>query len=184
VELVNMRGTGYQIADVHQALDGALMAARSSALIPATQSMGAYSRSTGALEIPPDWTLLSGIQWQDESGAWRPIRLAAPGRAVTAGPSISYNRLVEVGGSWGYRIDGATVRLAGMTAPGPLTHDEDTTGVNAEWLVAEAVARLLQGSYLRHPTPERRDIVFQAQQKANSLRPLIVNRLPANAVKL
>ena len=183
VELVNMRGTGYQIADVHQALDEAMISARTGSLIPATQTMGTYSRTTGSLEIPPDWVLISGIQWQDEAGAWRPMRIAS--RAGGDGWSVDkYNRLVEVGGTWGYKIDGATVRLAGMTAPERLEHDDDTTGVNAEWLTAQAVANLLQGSYLRHPTQERRDIVFQAQQKANGLRALAVNRIPANAIKL
>ena len=183
VELVNMRGTGYQIADVHQALDTALLSARKTAFTPVTQTMGAYSRSDGSLAIPHDWVLVSAIQWQDDSGAWRPIRISS--RAGGDGWSIDrFARVVEVGGTWGYRIDGATVRLAGAVAPSPLTHDDDSTNVSTDWLKAEAVAILLQGSYLRHPTQERRDLVFQAQQKANGLRPLVVNRLPPNAVTL
>jgi len=184
VELVNTRGTGYQIADIHRALDDALITARDVALSPVSMELTTpFVRDEGVVTIPDGWALISGIQWQDECNRWRSIRIAP--RVGGDGWSVDrFNRLIEIGGGWGYRLDGRTVRLMGAITPDTLVHDDDTTPVNPEWLVAEAVARVVQGAYLRHPTQERRDLVFQAQQKANGLRPLIIHRLPPNSVKL
>jgi hypothetical protein len=184
VELVNTRGVGFTIEAVHQAIDNAMATARTVVSIPLSYAPeSAFDEDDGTVAIPATWRSFSGIEWQDDNGAWRPIRTSP--RYGGDGWSVdSASRTVMVGGTWARRIDGQSVRLRGYGAPAMLTADADRTPVSADWLVAETVSQLLNGASLMYPTPERLRAAERAERGAQGLRYMLATRLAPNTIGL
>ncbi len=181
-ELINTRGIGFTFDDVHRAINAAIAdAAREATVLAAANAT--FDRATGSIAIPDEWSVFSGLQWQDRCDRWRGIIPA--GRLGGAGWSVDrVSRTVQIAGDWAYKLDGRPVRLSGATDPAPLTQDSDETVVNPDWLVAEAAAVLLQGKYLLHPNPQAERTYGMLRQKANQLRVFTVTRRLANSVRL
>lgn len=184
VELINTRGIGFTIDDAHQAINSAMVIARTVTSVPIrTEPAAAFDADAGTVAVPWEWSEVSNIQWQDEAGAWRAIRKAprTGGDGWSVDPAM---REVIVGGRAGQRIDGRPVRLFGYSKPAPLHSDTDRTPVNPDWLVAEAIANLLDAAALSYPSRERERAADRARRDANGLRYMLATHFAPNTVKL
>lgn len=184
VELVNARGIGFTFADVHQALDNAMAIARTVVSDPVYAVIPTpFNALDGFVEVPEEWTKVSGIEWQDGSGRWRPIRIA-PRLGGDGWSPDRANRWILVGGTMGRRIDAKIVRLRGYKPIDPLLTDADTTMVSTDWLVAESISQLLSANALTYPTPERQRAAERAERSAQGLRYMLASRLAPGTVDM
>lgn len=183
-ELINTRGIGFSFADVHQAINNAMAVARTVVSDPVYQVIGtAFDATDGFVDVPEEWTKVSGIEWQDGNGTWRPMRVA-PRLGGDGWSPDRANRWILVGGTWGQRIDGKTVRLRGYKPVGTLDSDSDTTMVSTDWLVAESLSHLLGASALSYPTPDRQRAAERAERAAQGLRYMLASRLAPGTVDM
>ena len=80
--------------------------------------------------------------------------------------------------------DGATMRLIGQTIPDIPVDDDDTTEVNAEWIIARCVSELSSAAYRRNPTPDRERVMGYDLQIEQSVRSRVTKRSAPNTLRL
>jgi hypothetical protein len=94
-----------------------------------------FNQRTGILTIPAEWAEFGGADWTETNGYVRPVR----NRWLRVNPG---RRTVEIWGTGADRASQRSVALFGYPRCQPLLSDDDTTEVNAEWIV-EAVAEAI-----------------------------------------
>jgi hypothetical protein len=183
-EICNMKGTGYKFQDVHDAIDSAIDNGADMALVPAYELVSSYfDDSAGTVAIPDAWVGIGGIQWRDaDDEEWQLLNMSS--RAVGSGWSIDRaNRVVDIAGYTARRINSKQVRLYGFTRPGALVNDDDTTPLDAEWLVKEAMSQLVYAAFMKNPSPERERVLMMNEQRAAIARSKATRRT-GNMIRL
>lgn len=184
-ELCNFRGMGYRFDGVHRAIEYAVESASTTATEAVAMDVAAsFDRVPGTITIPDDWVSINGVQWRDDDDQpWQ--NMTASSRTQGSGWSVDRaNRTISVGSERGYRIDEKSTRIYGFRRAMVPETDSDIVGVNAEWLVAEAVAHLSKAAYRRTPTREREQMMAIDQQQAGILRSRVLRRTGPNVVVL
>ena len=183
-EVVNMHGLGYRFQDVDMAIDTAFQAAVDFAPVQAAYSAGTFDEDSPYIAIPDSWVAISGVEWQDpDTLVWN--RMAYHNRKYGNGWTLDRpSRRVFVSGPTAARVDGATMRLIGQTIPDIPVDDDDTTEVNAEWIIARCVSELSSAAYRRNPTPDRERVMGYDLQIEQSVRSRVTKRSAPNTLRL
>lgn len=178
-ELWNDRGTGVKPSVVHAHIDRAIKAVERNYLTEVTAEYTFDGASPVTAIGQATWVgIVKGGVWEDAAGATHRI----PGADVRIDRA---NRTVELLGDSLWMCDGRTVRLTGYTAAGALSTDASTTEVDAEYIVNQVCAWILQGSW--HKRRDAKDAKAQASEfaaLAASLRPAAVLVPIGNMVSL
>lgn len=184
-EMLNTRGTGFHLQDVHDAINQAIRGIAGRALVPAGTDEIAYSRGT-AIVVPPEFATIENVQWQpanSQCAEWRTLPKAT--RVGGFGWSVDpAAREVVIAGKPGWRLDGGLVKVWGLAPPPELLDDADQTALDPEWLTNATAALLLRGRYLRMPTPETERLVYMLSQKADALERRATSRRSPFSVSL
>lgn len=184
-EMLNTRGTGFRIQDVHDAINQAIRGIANRALVPAGTDDLAYARGN-AIIAPADFATIENVQWKranDQCAEWRSLPKAT--RPNGFGWSVDpATREVVIAGRPGWWIDGGTVKVWGLAPPPELFDDGDETKLDPEWLTNAAAALLLRARYLRMPTPETERLVYMLSQKADALERRATSRRSPFSVSL
>jgi hypothetical protein len=86
---------------------------------------------------------------------------------------IRGQRLLQINGSRGWGLDGASIRISGSKRFAPMTVDTDTTGINPEWLCYQTAAYLLMQGSERMGDQSRTQKYMTYQSRADRLRDLV-----------
>lgn len=175
-EMVNTRGTGFHIQEIHDAINQAIRNIGDRALVPVPMETLAYATGD-EIALPAEFQTIEDVQWQDESDPdeWHSIRKAP--RNTGAGWSVDRaGRSVSLAGAIATTIDGRTVRVWGLAEPEELYADSDETTIDPEYLTMQARANLALERFMRSPTPETERVSFLFEQRAGALRAKTVTR--------
>lgn len=175
-EMVNTRGIGYRIADVHDAINQSIrqVAGRELGSLSSVDSDYAYGT---AITVPAEFVTVEDVQWQDPYDTVRFHALPKASRPNGKGWWVDRaTRTVQITGrirhlnGW-WCEDGPTrsVRVWGLAQPAELYDDDDQTDLDPMWLIANTLSLLLRGRYYRMPTPETERLMYDAVQEARSL---------------
>ena len=184
-EMVNKRGIGFRFVDYHRAINAAINDMADDAPTPVTITSSAFDRATGAVVLPEDFAWVSDVRYLDTAGQWRQVsrtnRLTGNGWQVDRAAGT-----IHVGGPWGYSIHGLTLEITGAKREGPLDHDEDVTGIDAEWIVARS-CYLLMVAGLHGESPgagSRERSASLYLQTSERVRARATRRMPVNMTRV
>lgn len=177
-ELVNTRGVGFRIQDVHDAINQSIASiSEVGYLEPAATTDVTYTRGT-AIALPPEYVTVEDVQWLDSYDATRFHTIPKSPKPNGKGWWIDHaSRTLHITGNLprlnGYPGDSTTrsVRVWGLAAPAKLYDDNDQTNINVGWLIANCQAILLKGRYYRMPTAETERLMYDSIQEARGLLP-------------
>lgn len=156
---------GVGVAEVHRAINHAILAAGDLALSPAQNTAAAFDRDAPSVAIPAGWAFLGYPEWQDEQDLWHPVPRAG-------WRYDRYGRAVELLGRARDLADNRQVRLFGYTAASELASDDAATAVDAEWLAYQCAADLaLRSANSARGYAERERMGAFWQGRADTLRP-------------
>ena len=183
-EIANMHGTGYRFQDVDMAIDAAFEAAADFALEPVSYTVGTFDEDTPYIDIPPTWSAISGVEWQDpDTLVWN--RMAYHHRKYGDGWTLDRPSMrVYISGATQARVDQASIRLIGQQRPATPVDDDDVSGVNSEWIIARCISELSSSAYRRMPTPERERVMGYDLQTEQSVRSRVTKRSSPNTLRL
>ncbi len=175
-EMVNTRGTGFHIQEIHDAINQAIRNIGDRALVPMPVEHLSYTAGD-ELAIPDEFLTIEDVQWLDENDedVWHSIRRSP--RVTAGGWSVNKgSRTISLAGSAPSLVDGRTVRVWGLAEPEELFADGDETTIDPEYLTMQARANLALERFMRNPTPETERISFLFEQRAGILRAKAVTR--------
>lgn len=137
VEMVNPRGLGVTIEEVHAAINDALRTAG-----PTVRATHEATADSEEIPIPDDWVAIDSAQYADPRSGWRDLRKAArPGKAGWAVDRA--RRTIVISQHFGRKTHGLPLRFTGYVQAAPLREEDDVTDVDFEWLVTEAASSIL-----------------------------------------
>jgi hypothetical protein len=145
VLLVNSRGTGVTIPDIHNKINQLIRRVGDELATVVSDAATTFDMTSPVLSIPTSWDYLLGVQiaprsdqptvWQNLIG--KPYSISAFDSTVTILPT-------HLG-----LCNGKSLRLIGAIALPELTDDTDTTTAPASWLAKRAAAELSREACLR-----------------------------------
>lgn len=185
-ELVNVRGVGYRIQDVHEGINRVIRHVRDRALVTVPTSYPSYAAGA-ALPLPANLKTVEDVQWYapDDVG-------------LATGQVIHAVRKANRANGYGWWVDqatrtlritgnhvatpainreaGAILVVTGLGRPAELQTDSDCTPIDPEFLVMAVQAELARSKYLARPTPETERTMFMLNQMAGALRGKVATR--------
>jgi len=172
IELRNMRNQSWGVDEIHRAINSAASDGDVGLWAIAQNTVGTFFWTAPTLTIPSNYAFIHGVDYQDSSGFWHEIEPAnssdLPGWWVVRG-----QRLLQINGSRGWGLDGASIRISGSKRFSPMTVDTDTTGINPEWLCYQTAAYLLMQGSERMGDQSRTQKYMTYQSRADRLRDLV-----------
>jgi hypothetical protein len=125
------------IGSIHRLINFAISQVSRYAGLEAYATDATFSARTGTLVIPAEWSggTIGGVEWNSPTGYINEVSE----RYLRVRPGA---RTVEIYGHGAMRADRKTVRLYGYPPATPLAAEDDTTPVQAEWIV-ESVTEAL-----------------------------------------
>ncbi len=123
------------IGAIHRLINYAIAAVADIASPEEVDSPQVFNARTGTLVIPAGWAEIGGAYWTDRTGYVRRI----PSGNIRVHPA---NRVAYVTGAPAARANRYSVELFGYPRETPLVAEDDTTHVEANWIV-EGVAGIL-----------------------------------------
>lgn len=169
LELYNKDGQGPTVRHIHDTINYCIESVSKGVLTEAVSTPVAFSSDSPVLTIPGTWRRLTAVEiYVDEE--WEVVSEADWTETVDR---QAYT--VRLDNYPRYRADNNTVRLRGGIAAGQLTADTDTTLVDTEWLVNQAVAYILMDLATAEKVPDRRAADYRATAQfigaqANAMR--------------
>lgn len=182
-ELWNLRGIGVNAIQVNDAINDAIASLAKNVWIPVSATIADdFDQDTPTVAIPATLTRgVYSVDWQDsvQDGIWQQID--GGGEVPRYGWWYdAANAVIQIDGTWRSAIHGRTIRVLGYGGTDTLDADTDTTPIDSEALVTEAVANLLVANSSRNADFER------FQQRADAMaavrRPFAVGRKQPNTV--
>ena len=165
-EIHNLSAKAWPVVDKHRAINDALAASWPAYKEPITVPLvDLFSGTEPILSVPVNMTHVVGVQYQTSDGDWIDL------------PSIYWSldrALAEItvsGHSFRNLLDGLAIRLVGGSRPEPLTSDDDTTTVRADYVMYQAAAFLCQRRYNRNQEAEFYNQQILNQQYADRYKP-------------
>lgn len=134
-EIWNTRNLGLTVQEVHDQINFCISDVSDLVVMAASESLGTFSYASPVMNLPSGWRFFSGLDYQDLLGIWHPIQ-KGDWRLDEAA------RTIEIRNRPRWKADALSVRARGYTVPALLDSDDDTTGLNAEWLAYQAAANL------------------------------------------
>lgn len=146
IELYNARGYSITVPEIHEKINQLVEEVSEEGVAATTSASTVLAWNAPFVVAPTDWIWLFGAQYADFWGMWHmihpvdvePLTWEDPVVVKINGPSL--NQALGQGG---------TVRLIGAPALAQLTSDDQTTTVDASWLVRQAAAELQRAAALR-----------------------------------
>jgi len=184
-EMVNKRGIGFRFVDYHRVINASISDMADDAPTPVTVTTAAFDRGTGAVIIPDDLAWVSDVRYLDTAGQWRQVsrtsRITGNGWQVDRSAGA-----LHIGGSFGYSVHGLTLQLTGAKREGSLDHDEDVTGIDAEWITARSCYLLMvAGLHGESPgTGGRERSASLYLQTSERVRARATRRMPVNMTRV
>ncbi len=179
-ELYNFKSRGSTIQQYNQAINTAIMQAREQhAVIPYTHTVtGSFVRTNPYIEIPAYFTHIAAVDALDARGAT--VRLKAGDTMVDR-----FSRSIEVHRRGVNSLHGLSVRLRGYVSPNLLNSDTDRTNLDAEWLLNEVKAQLLERRMAAgEPVGQQDRLFLQERNEASAKRAVILTRVAPNTIRL
>ena len=179
-ELWNRNGLGWTPTEVHRAINAAIGDAAALGGLPVVvQLTSAFVADTGSIALPLGIDAVHEVRYLDTGTSWLPIPYAEG--ALAGGWSASgYDGLLEIEGGSRWSADGATLRVTGTGRPDRLAAEDDRTTVNPEWLVFQALAKLMNMG--KHRDPDRERMVGYYQRLADDRKHSAAPTRPAGSV--
>lgn len=175
-EMLNTRGIGYRIADVHDAINQSIrqVAGRELGAIATVDTSYAYGT---AITVPDSFVTVEDVQWQDPYDTAYFHAIPKASRPNGKGWWVDRaTRTVKITGRIRFLNDwwcedgtARSVRVWGLSKPAELYNDDDETKIDPMWLIANSLSLLLRGRYYRMPTPETERLLYDAVNEARSL---------------
>jgi len=175
-ELFHLRSVGPRVDAIHDAINSAITALGPSQ--PTTYTFtAAFDRESPTIAIPTNFGRITGLEshdagvdtiWRSQPALWKVDKA---------------NRTLTINDVQRYDMDTHLVRLVGMTIADSLENDSETTVIDPEWLVLEAVAQLREAGLANasdRGNAER--AAFFARQQADRLRARAIPRALPNSV--
>lgn len=179
IELWNERAVGLAPSQVHGWIDEAIAAVAETALIEAVlEPVDPFALDPPVVALPAEWWGVFGVEHRRNGGSW--CRLHGDAWRVDI-PT----RTVELD-HWGGNAADA-LRVRGFAVPGPLGGDDETTWVDAEYVVCQVGAWAGMATAHRRPPSEAdalRGMAQLWQQQADERRGKARTRLRAGTVRL
>lgn len=176
-ELYNYRDIGWRFDEYNRAINDAILkGGQEHGAVPHVAILpDAFSRHSNNIEIPVEFARFSGIDVIDEHGAYHkvPVRYYEVDTATCE---------VRLKGPYLHKADRRKVRIRGHQEPGLLNADSDMTSIPTEWVVAEAVAILVQHDASMGSGRDR--LIQFSRSGADGRRPSILTTYGPNTVKL
>jgi hypothetical protein len=147
VLLVNSRGTGVTIPEIHRKINQLIRRVATELAVEAADTAATFSASSPVINIPTAWDGFLGIQVELDStrtGMWTNVI----GKPYTINfwdtpKTVTINRT-----HWG-AFQGKRLRLIGVNDLTELSIDTDTTTAPASWIAKTAAFELLEAAALR-----------------------------------
>jgi hypothetical protein len=157
-ELWNVRGVGTTAVQVNDAINDAIMMARKHAWMPIEANVSlAFDQDSPTVTLPGTITKgFFGLDFQDWQYPDKWHEIDGGGEFPRVG--WWYDRgagKIVIGGYWANAANGRTLRVRGYGFPAVLNADTDTTSIDPEWIVTEAVRILLQKNVMKNADNER-----------------------------
>jgi hypothetical protein len=175
MELWNERDEGVTPAAANEVINDAIRDVTENTPLPVTSDEFTFAASSPVIAVDDlevdavvdgtNWELITGVDWEDDSGIWRPIQ-SADIRVDR------YARTVEILNRPRWNADGLSVRVRGANLATVLTSDSSTTAVNFQWLTHYAAAGFL--ALRLEKAYDRRDVegrMLNLQAKAEQYAP-------------
>jgi hypothetical protein len=140
--LVNSRGTGVTIPDIHNKINQLIRRVSSQLATETADTPATFDLTSPALSIPSTWRYLLGAQiefGESESEDWQPL-LGAPLYVQ------KWDRTATIKPQYRHLCHGRRIRLIGAIPLSELDEDTDETWVPAAWLTKLAAAELLEAA--------------------------------------
>jgi hypothetical protein len=118
--------------------------------------------------LPAEYVGFYAVEYADGDGNYQPIRKQQSRGGY--GFRLETNGKLVIGGASVWDVNGGTVRIFGYGHPAELSDDDDTTTVNAEWLVERTRADLLIEAGFHNRLPEAQRDAQIAAARADALR--------------
>ncbi len=179
-ELYNFKSRGSTIQQYNQAINTAILQAREQhAVIPYTYTAtDSFIRTNPYIDIPDYFTHIVSVDALDARGAT--VRLKAGDTMVDR-----FSRSIEVHRRGVNSLHGLSVRLRGYVAPNLLNNDTDRTNLDAEWILNEVKAQLLERRMAAgEPVGQQDRLFLQERNEASAKRAVILTRVAPNTIRL
>ena len=179
-DLYNYRDNGWRYDDYNRAINDAIMrGGEENARIPISTVLDEpFNRAFNLIKIPEPFTYFSGVDIIGRNGL--PKRVPASHYTVD-----KHTCEVTLKGRYIQEAHGKRIRLRGDRSPDILRTDDDKTPIPTEWIVAEAIATLLQADVTHGVMQGGRDRVLNMQRSgADGRRSAIITTASPNTVKL
>ncbi len=179
-ELYNFKSRGSTIQQYNQAINTAIMQAREQhAVIPYTETVaGSFLRTSPYIAIPIIFTHITSVDALDARGAT--VRLKAGDMLVDR-----FSRSIEVHRRGVNSLHGLSLRLRGYISPALLDSDTDRTSLDAEWILNEVKAHLLERRMAAgEPVGQQDRLFLQERNEASGKRAVILTRVAPNTIRL
>lgn len=150
-ELWNRQGSGWHYWEVDAVINDIITEARTGTWIPQTIAQtSAFDPLSPYIPIPPTFSHIFGVGWADEAGLWQAEGPAdyPGGPGWFADPATGQ---IVLGGTAAANAASHLTQIRGYGPLAELESDDDVTPLNPEWLVKEAVSRLLLMALGRRP---------------------------------
>jgi hypothetical protein len=182
-ELWNQRGIGVGPDQVNAAINDAISSLAKHVWIPVTATLpDDFDQESPTFAVPAGLTRgIYSVNWQDDldAGVWYDIdgggEVPRHGWWYDAG-----NGVIQIDGWARYHVHGRALRVMGYGGTATLSADTDTTPIDREAVVTEAVSNLLVVNQGRNPDFERYQ--QRADAVASARRPFAVGRKHPNTV--
>lgn len=181
LDLTNERGIGWLPEDYHDAINTAIRDAGDMGGVPLGATItSAFDGDAGRAALPSAFGWVHAVEYRTATdAAWLPVARAADVR----GPGwFVADRYLELGATHAALADGGSVRVLGAGTPDTLEDEDDRTLVNAEWVEAYALKRLLLAG--RRMDPERERLFGWADRESTRLKAQAVPLLDGEAVEV
>ncbi len=179
-ELYNFKSRGSTVQQYNQAINTAILQAREQhAVIPYTVTLtNSFLRTSPYIAIPDIFTHIVTVDALNARGAT--VRLKAGDMMVDR-----FSRSIEVHRRGVNQLHGLALRLRGYVAPNLLENDADWTGLDAEWILNEVKAQLLERRMAAgEPVGQQDRLFLQERNEASGKRAVILTRVAPNTIRL
>lgn len=182
-ELWNLRGIGVTATQVNDAINDAIESLAKNVWIPVAATItDDFDMDSPTIAIPAELSRgFYAVNWQDSTadGIWHDVD--GGGEVPRYGWWYdAANGVIQIDGYWRSAIHGRAIRILGYGGTGLLTADTDTTPIDSEAIVTEAVSNLLVMNGSRNPDFER--YLQRADALAAARRPFAVGRKAPNTI--
>ncbi len=144
--LVNSRGTGVTVKEIHQKINQLIRRVAVELGDEVAGTPQAFDYTSPALAVPTTWEDVLGVQVEFDSTTYAGIYDSVIGDPLTYQRA---DRTAVVKPQFRAGWHGLNVRLIGTTAAAELSDDTDTTSVPASWIAKLGAAQLLEAAAKR-----------------------------------